>query len=121
MFNVFTSTATIVNPQITQQIGNVLSDVLQLVLSLLVAGIGWAVKLWISNMNSAWKQALAKRLVSYAEQKIETNDAKIGYVAQQMHEKFPRMSEEEIHHLIEEAVVGLKAQLANPAGDPPKA
>jgi hypothetical protein len=113
--NVLLSTATIVNPQITQQIGNVLNDILQLALLCLISGIGWLVKLGISHMGSAWKQAMAKRLVAYASQQIDSNTDKINYVAMQMHEKFPRISQEEIHHLIEEAVVGLKGQLAGEA------
>ena len=74
----------------------------------------------MNHLNSAWKQAIAKRLVAYASQKIDANGDKVDFVAQQMHEKFPRMSEEEIQHLLEEAVVNLKAQLANPPADPPK-
>ena len=115
--NILASTATIVSPQITQQIGTVLNDVVQLALLLLVSGIGWLVKLGINHMGSTWKQSVAKRLVAYASQKIDANDAKVGYVAAQMHEKFPRMSQDEIHHLLEEAVVGLKAQLSSTPAD----
>jgi hypothetical protein len=111
MFSIFTSTATIVNPQLNAAVSSVLSDLLQVVLLGVVSLIGWAVKIWLNSMNSSWKKTVAMRLVSYAEQKIVGNDEKIKYVSQKINEHFPRLGQEEVQHLIEEAVVQLKAQI----------
>lgn len=110
--SIITSTTTILNPAVNSAISNVLSDLLQLALLLLTTGVGWGVKVWLNSMKSSWKQALAFRLVAYAEQKLTGNPEKLKYVAEQLSKKFPRISADEINHLIEEAVVNLKGQLA---------
>jgi hypothetical protein len=108
---IITSTTTILNPAVNSAISNVLSDLLQVALLALTTGIGWAVKVWLSSMKSSWKQTIALRLVSYAEQKITGNPEKLKYVAEQLNKHFPRISTDEANHLIEEAVVNLKSQL----------
>lgn len=111
MIDLFTSTATIVNPQINAGINNLLTSAIQLVLLVFASGATWAIKLLINNLHSGFKEALARRLVAYAEQKLPTNEEKMKYVAEQIHSRFPRIEETEIQHLIEEAVVNLKTQL----------
>jgi hypothetical protein len=107
MLEILTSTATIINPQVNQTVHDTLLSLLQFALLGLSAAVSYGVKLWINSMQSSWKKAIAERLVKYAEQKIAPNDEKLAYVAQKMHDHFPRLSEEEIHHLLEEAVANL--------------
>lgn len=116
MFDSILSTGAVVSPQVAGSVHTLLTDLLQTVLLLLVSGASWGVKLWINSMHSAWKQALAERFVKYAEQKIADDTEKQKWVADQLSAKLKgKVSSDEINHLIEEAVVNLKAQLNAPA------
>jgi hypothetical protein len=114
MLDVLASSGTVVNSQVTAAIHNTLLDVLGLLLNVLVAGGIWAMKTWLASMKSDWKRALAERLVKYAEQKIGDNEEKRQWVASQISAKFPRISQDEVNHLLEEAVVNLRAQTSAP-------
>ncbi len=104
------STAAILSPSFNQALNNTLTDVLELVLIGVATLLGLALKAWISNMKNGIVRAVASTLVAYAEQKIVSNDDRQAYVAGQLSAKFPRLSREEIKHIIEEAVIQLKIQ-----------
>lgn len=108
MIEVITSTATIVNPELNGAINQLLVTGLHAALLALVGGLTWGVKLGLNSMKSSWKRTIAERLVKFAFQRIEPNEEKRAYVAGKLHEKFPRISKEEVEHLLEEAVVNLK-------------
>lgn len=108
MLDVIASTSTIVNPQLTSGVHDVLYSLLQLAAIGLTTGATWAIKLWINSMNSGWKQTIAARLVKYAQQRIPSNGEKLRYVSEKLHDHFPRLSVEEISHLLEESVSDLK-------------
>ena len=108
MLEILTSTATIVDPQITKTFHDLLLTILQAAALGLSLAVSYGVKLWINSMNSGWKKAIAERLVKFAEQKFLTNEDKLNYVSEKMSEHFPRLKEEEIHHLLEEAVSNLQ-------------
>lgn len=110
MFNVITSSAVVVSPQLTQSVHDFLYSLLALLLNGLTAAAIWAIRTWLKSLNSSWKQALAKRLVAYAQQKIGDNAERRQYVASELAKRFPRLDAEEIDHLLEEAVVQLKSQ-----------
>lgn len=112
--DILTSTATVVNPQLTATIHNTLVDLLQLTLLGLSAAASYGVKIWINSMNSSWKKAIALRLVKFAEQRLLGNKEKLDYVAKKLHEHFPRLGEEEISQLIEEAVADLPSSNVEP-------
>lgn len=107
MSNIITSTTTILNPQFNQVVHDTLLNLLQLAALGLSAGVAYGTKLWINSMNSGWKQTLATRLVKFAEQRLIGSPEKLAYVSQKLAEHFPRLSQEEINHLIEEAVNNL--------------
>ncbi len=112
MLDVIRSTATIVNPEVTGAVNQLLVTGIQAALLALVAGLTWGVKLGLNSMKSSWKRTIAERLVKFAFQRIQPNEEKRAYVATKLHEKFPRISQEEIEQLLEEAVVNLKKGLA---------
>jgi hypothetical protein len=107
MLDIISSTSTIISPQVTQSIHNTLTDLLQLVLLGVTTLAGLAIRTWLASMNSGWKKSVAIRLVKFAEQRLASNKEKLDYVALKLHEHFPRLSEEEIHQLLEEAVNNL--------------
>lgn len=111
MNEIITSTATILNPQVSGAVHDLLLTALQAVTLLAVSGLTYGIKLGINSMNSGWKQKVAGRLVAFAAQRIAPNDEKRAYVAAKLHEQFPRIEEEEIDHLLEQAVVNMKAGL----------
>jgi len=114
VFEVLASTATILNPQVDAAVHDLLLNALNVVLMAAVAIAGSAINNWRMSLKSGWKQTLATRLVSYAEQKIEGNEARRLYVANQLSAKFPRLQPDEIDHLLEEAVLNLKIQTTQP-------
>jgi hypothetical protein len=116
MFNVLASSSTIVNPAVTEGVHNILADVLQFGLLALTTAATWAVKLGINHLNSGWKQAVAYRLVAFAENRIPTDPEKLAYVSKSLSAHFPRLSADEIQHLIEEAVYNLKQGTQGPQG-----
>jgi len=111
MFDVLTSTAGVMTPEVNGALNNLLLTGIHAGMLALVAGLTWGVKLGINSMKSGWKRTIAERLVKFAYQRIAPNEEKRKYVAVKLHEKFPRISEEEIEHLLEEAVVNLKTNL----------
>lgn len=118
MFEVLQSTNSFVSPEILDSVSRVVTELIQLAILTITAAIGYAVKLWINSLNSKWKQALATRLVSYAQQKIDLNDDKLNYVSTELRKFFPKMSEQEMNHFIEEAVLHLKVQLGKAKENP---
>lgn len=108
MLDVITSTATIINPEVTGAVNQFLVTGIQAALLALVGGLTWGVKLGLNSMKSGWKRTVAQRLVKFAAQRIVPNEDKRAYVATKLHKQFPRISEEEIEHLLEEAVVNFK-------------
>ncbi len=106
---ILASTSTIVNPQLTQSIHDLVSSLAQLAVLAVSTGIGWLIKLAISRLKYDWEKKLATRVVAYAEMKIEGGPEKRAFVAQKLHEKFPRLSAEEIDHMLEEAVLTIKS------------
>jgi len=119
MIDVITSTATIVNPQINGAINAILHDLLQLIL----AGLGTlalaALQNYRKSQQSFWKKAIAERAVKFVQQRYLENQEKQNQAAKLISEHFPRLSEEEVHHLLEEAVVNMKMQMASPPPAPP--
>lgn len=115
MFDLIGSTATIVNSQFTGAFHNTVLSLMQLGLLALVAGANWALKMWLESMHSGWKRAIAERAVKYAEQKFLDNTEKQKQAAALISSHFPRISQDEVQHLLEEAVVNLKAQMEQPA------
>lgn len=111
MLDVIASTATIMNPEVNGAVNQLLTTGIQAALLALVAGATWAVKLGVNSMKSGWKRTVAQRLVKFAAQRITPNQDKRAYVAAKLHKQFPRISEEEIEHLLEEAVVNFKKGL----------
>jgi hypothetical protein len=114
MLEVITSTATIINPQITGAVNDMLTVGLKAALIGVTALLSWGIKVGVSSIKSSWKRAIAQRLVAYASKKLTDNESKRQYVAHQLHVQFPRISEEEANHLLEEAVVNLQTSLAAP-------
>lgn len=111
MFEVIRSTAEIVNPQVNSAVNDMLNMGIKTGTLAITALLSWGIKLGISSMKSSWKRVIAQRLVSYASQRLDGSEEKRAYVARKLHEHFPRISEEEASHLLEEAVVNLKASL----------
>ncbi len=70
---------------------------------------GVFIKTKLNAENSTWKQKIAYRLVCYAENQIVGDDSKQKYVADKMHEILPSVTSDEVKHLLEEAVVQLRA------------
>ena len=111
MNEVIVSTASAISPEIAGAVNDFLRTALQAVMLFAVSGATWAIRIWLKSMHSGWKRTVAERLVSFAQQRIPTNSDKFDYVAKQLHRQFPRLSEDEYAHLIEEAVVNLKTKL----------
>lgn len=107
--DVITSTATIVNPEVTGIVNELFLTAFKAGLLFLVSGATWGIKTWLSSMKSGWKRAISARLVAFAQQRMTTSEEKRQYVAQKIHDKFPRLKQEEVEHLLEEAVANLKA------------
>jgi len=105
--SVITSTTTIVNPQLTAAVHDFLYSALQLVSIGAATLVSYGAKIWINSMNSKWKQAIASRVVKYAEQRIIGNPAKLEYAKTYLKEHFPRLADDEVEHLVEEAVNNL--------------
>lgn len=111
MTDVLTSTATIVNPAINSAVHDLLLSLLQLALLGLSTLAAIGIKKWKDSLNSGWKRALAERGVKYAEQRFTDNAEKRREVSKLLSAKFPRMTESEIEHLLEEAVWNMKTEL----------
>lgn len=109
MFNIITSTATIVSPQITTALNSFISVGFESLLLLATAGLTYGIKMGLGLIHNSLVRAFAQRAVSYAENRMIGNDEKRKVVAAKIHEKFPRLSEDEINHFLEEAVVNLQA------------
>lgn len=109
MLSLFTSSGTVVTPQLTDAIHNTLSDLLQLILLAVSTGAGLLIKRYLNSMGTGLKRTIATRLVKFAEQRLVGNDQKLNYVTQELSKALPRLSTEEIHHLAEEAVYNLQA------------
>lgn len=114
MIEVIQSTATLVNPQITGAVNSLFGVAFETVTLLLVAGLTWGVKLGLSTIKNGILRAFANRAVAYAAQRLTTlsDEDKRQVVAQKIHDKFPRLPEDEVEHYLEEAYVNLKAGLA---------
>ena len=106
-----TATTTALDPQIANTISELMGLGLQAALLTLTTAMAWGVRIGLASMKSEWKRTLAARLVRFAEQRIEPTDERREYVAEKLHKQFPKISKEEIEHLLEEAVVNLKAGL----------
>lgn len=113
MLEVINSSATIVNPQVTNAINSIFSTAFETTLLLAVAGVTWAIKLGISTIKNSLVRSFAMRAVAFAAQRLTTlsDEEKRKAVAAKIHAKFPRLSEEEVDHFLEEAYVNLKAGL----------
>lgn len=114
MFDVITSTATIVSPQVNTAINHILGSLLELIL----AGLGTiaiaALQSFRKSQQSWWKKAIAERAVKFVQQRYFENDEKQKEASKLISQHFPRISEQEVAHLMEEAVVNMKMQIANP-------
>lgn len=111
MFDVISSTNTVLNPQFNDAINRLLANLLELALLALSTLAAIGIKKWKDSLNSAWKRALAERAVKYAQQRFTDNAEKRHEAAQLLAEKFPRISEAEIEHLLEEAVFNMKQEM----------
>lgn len=114
MLDVITSTATIVNPQVTSALHGVFATAFETGLLLLVSGGVWLAKLGINSIKNRLIRAFASRAVAFAAQRLPdlSNDEKRAEVARRIHAKFSRLSQDEIDHYLEEAYVNLKSGLA---------
>lgn len=67
--------------------------------------------------------AVATRLVSYAEQALKDNlnTDKAAYVTAELTKQFPNLPADQIQHLMEEAVLNVKAGLTTPITSTPDA
>lgn len=108
MFNIIASTSSIISPQITTAVNNLFSVGFESLLLLLAAGLTYGIKLGLSLIHNSLIRAFAQRAVSYAENRIIGSEEKRKLVAAKIHEKFPRLSEDEINHFLEEAVINLQ-------------
>lgn len=107
MFDTIASSGTILNPAVTSGIHDAILTILQTLIIAVSGGVAWLVKLAISRLKFDWQKAIAARVVAFAEMKLIGSAEKRQYVAAKLHEKFPRLTEEEISHLLEEAVLNL--------------
>ncbi len=112
MFNVIVSTAAVVNPQVTQALNSLFSVAFQALLLALVAGLTYGVKMGLNLIKNSLVRNFAQRAVSFAENRIVGDEEKRKAVAAKIHEKFPRLSEDEVNHFLEEAVTNLQAGLS---------
>ena len=111
MFNVLTSTSTIVTPALSQSLNSLFLNALQAALLGLSALIAYALKLWIGSLKYNWEKSLASRFVKVAEQQLTDNPEKLTFVKTQLKKFFPSLTEEELESLVEEAVSDLKTGL----------
>lgn len=114
MFEVIASSQQVVNAQVTSSLHEAISSLLDLVVIAVSGGAAWLIKLGISKLRFEWQKGIANRVVSYAEMKLVGSQEKREYAAKRIHEKFPRLSEDEINHLLEEAVLNLQKGLETP-------
>lgn len=122
MLSVLTSSATLVSPQINQLYQQTLSNLLQLVLLLASSGIGWAAKMWISHQHNVVTKFVADQAVKYVEQTLgsKSNEEKYAAAAEVMSQRFPKLSQDEVKHLIESSVFDLQSQLQAAVTPPTK-
>ena len=111
MFNVITSTQTIVNPQITTAVNNLFTVGFEAVTLLMVAGLTYGIKLGLSLIHNSIIRSFAERAVAFAENRIVGDEPKRQAVAEKISKAFPRLSQAEVDHFLEEAVTNLKAGL----------
>lgn len=108
------------NPEIQAQFQKLLADVAMVIgsiLGIVLVQVAQAIK--NSHMNILQKM-VAERLVSYAEQTITTSGVdKAAYVAAKLQEQFPNLSQEQVKHLLEAAVLNVTAQINAPTATPP--
>lgn len=107
MFEILQSTQVIISPEVNQAIHDVLYNGLQLLVLLITTAIGYAVKLAISQLKYKWQQDMALKLVRFAEQKYVDNTEKLNYVKSQIKTTFPRLTDEDVEHLVEASVAQL--------------
>lgn len=119
MLEILQSTATIVSPAFNQSFNTALSDLIQLAVLGLIGVSSVALKAWIGQMKYDWQKSIALKLVAYAEQKLLTNDDKLTYVKSKLKEALPRLSDQDIDHLVESSVLQLKATLGTINSNPP--
>ncbi len=113
MFDVITTTSSIVNPQVTSAVNSVFGSLFEMLALLLAAGASYGLKLGISTIKNGLVRSFASRAVAFAGQRLTTlsDEDKRKAVAEKIHAKFPRLSTEEVDHYLEEAYVMLKAGL----------
>lgn len=111
--NVFSSTQAILSPEFTQQLHTSLVDLLNLALLALTSFAAMGIKLWMNSMNSGWKKVVAERAVKYVEQKLTDGSSqdKFNQAAKILSDHFPRISQEEVAHLIEASVLDLTKKI----------
>lgn len=117
VFDVITTTATIVNPTVNTAVNNVFATAFETLTLLAVAGLTYGIKLGLSTIKNGLVRSFARRAVAFAAQRLTdlSDDAKRKVVADKIHAKFPRLSSEEVDHYLEEAYVTLKAGLDSAA------
>lgn len=114
MFDFLTSSGSVMNAQVTQGLHDVMMGLLTVLLGLAT----WGLKLLLTYIEAQVKmkthglyQIVASRVVKYVEQrmiKAASPEKQVAAVAA-LSGYFPRLSSEEINHLIEEAVNDLKS------------
>lgn len=109
--DVFTSSSTIVNPAVTSAVNALFTTAFHGLLLVLVAGLTYGVKLGLGGIKNGIVRAFVQRAVSFAENRLTSNEEKRHYVAEQIHKQFPRISEEDAEQYLEEAVTKLKSGL----------
>lgn len=112
MFEIIASTKTIINPEITDSINRLFSVGFESLVLAATAGLTYGINLGLRMIKNNLVRAFATRAVAYAEQRMLGNDEKRRVVAAKIHEKFPRLGQEEVDHFLEEAVVNLKTATA---------
>lgn len=99
-------------PDIQAQLHSLLLTVATGVVTVLGFLIRNLIAAQIDKIKSQNQQAMAKRLVAYAEQKVSGSIQKNTFVANEIAAKFPELSADEVQHLIEQAVVSIQAPAA---------
>lgn len=114
MFDIVTTTATIINPQVNSAVNSVFKSLFEALTLATMAGITYGIKLGISTIKNSLIRSFANRAVAFAAQRLSSlsDEAKRLSVAEKIHEKFPRLDEEEVDHFLEEAYINLQATLA---------
>lgn len=111
MYGIILSTATVVNPEVTSTLNNFFTTTFHGLLLLLVAGVVYGVKLGLGQIKNGLIRSFTQRAVAFAQNRLTGRQDKRHYVAAKIHEKFPRIPEEEIDHYLEEAVIKLRQGL----------